>query len=137
MAVFPLPPDVLSSVGSQPSGSSMIQGIFSLAGSNVLAGKSLALSYEQQRAIRSISSCRTIERGFNLEACDTCGWKNLHYNSCGGRNCPICQGLQKEIRIGLRSSEVLDCAYYHAIFTCPHELNPLFLTNEKRLYTMF
>lgn len=118
MNTLPIPPEILSIMESQPSNSSMIQRIFSLAGEKVLADGTLALSYEQQRAIRQISICHTIESGFNLEVCDTCGCHKLHYNSCGDRNCPICQGLKKEIWVDLRSSEVLDCAitmrYSHA-----------------------
>jgi hypothetical protein len=121
----------------QPSGGSMIQAIFALAGQQVLEDPQLALSDEQKRAIQHIRACRTIDSGFHLEICETCGYTQLHYNSCGDRNCPICQGIQKERWIDLRRSELLDCAYYHAVFTCPHELNPLFLANKKQLYSLF
>lgn len=84
-------------VESFPSGQSRIQETFSLAGNWVLADDSTALSYEQRRAVRHIGSCRTAESGFNLELCDNCGYQRLRYNSCGDRNCPICQGLKKEI----------------------------------------
>lgn len=120
-----------------PSGQSKIQEILSLAGGLALADDSAALSYEQRRALRHICQCRTAESGFNLEVCDSCGYQHLHYNSCGDRNCPICQALKKEIWVDQRSSEVIDCAYYHAVFTCPHELNPLFLANKKLLYSLF
>ena len=137
MTALPIPSGILPFIESEASDQSKIQRIFSLAGDKVLADKHLALSYEQQRAVHNISVCRTIESGFSLEVCETCGAKRLHYSSCSDRNCPICQGLKKELWVDLRSSEVLDCAYYHAIFTCPHELNPLFLANKKLLYSMF
>lgn len=133
---FNLSSGPITLVESFPSGQSRIQEIFSLAGNRILADDSTALSYEQRRAIRHIGSCRTAESGFNLELCDNCGYQRIHYNSCGDRNCPICQGLKKEIWIDQRSSEVIDCAYYHAVFTCPHELNPLFLANKKLLYSL-
>lgn len=137
MTGFPIPSDILPSIETGASDPSKIQRIFALAGDKILADGHLALSYEQRHAIDDIRSCRTINSGFNLEVCETCGGNVLHYNSCGNRNCPVCQGLKKEIWVDLRSSEVLDCAYYHAVLTCPHELNPLFLANKKLLYAMF
>lgn len=137
MTAIAIPPDILPFMHPEAANGSKIQMIFSLAGDKVLADRQLALSYEQQRAIQHISACRTIGSGFNIEVCGACGFHKLHYNSCGDRNCPICRGLEKETWVDLRSSEVLDCAYYHAVFTCPHELSPLFLANKKRLYAMF
>lgn len=138
MAAIAFTPDVVSLMTSGSADKpSKLQQIFVLAGGHILGDKHLALSYEQQRAVKHITDCRTIGNGFNLEVCDTCGRGRLHYNSCSDRNCPRCQGLKKEIWVDLRSSEVLDCAYYHAVFTCPHELNPLFLNNKKLLYSMF
>lgn len=137
MTDFPIPAELLAFMESEPSDNSKIQRIFALASDKVLADEHLALSYEQRHAVRNISDCRTIKSGFNLEVCETCGCHKIHYNSCGDRNCPICQGIKKEIWVDQRSSEVLDCAYYHAVFTCPHELNSLFLANKKLLYSMF
>lgn len=120
----------------EPSDSN-IRKIFQIAGQDVLDDPHLSLSPEQRRAIRDISGCRTASCGFNLEVCSSCGYKRIHYNSCGNRNCPVCQKLKKELWVDERSAEVLDCAYYHAVFTCPHELNPLFLANRKFLYSLF
>lgn len=135
----PLPERIesfLSDAIEEQSGSKISE-IFQIAGQSVLDAPHLALSQEQRRAIRDISICRTASCGFNLEVCDSCGYKRIHYNSCGNRICPVCQKLQKELWVDERSAEVLDCAYYHAVFTCPHELNHLFQTNQKLLYSLF
>lgn len=131
------PSGILPLTGPELPDPPKVQRIFSLAGDKILADSGLALSYEQQRAVHDISICRTLESGFNLEACEDCGYQRIHYSSCGDRNCPLCQGVKKERWIDQRSSEVIDCAYYHAVFTCPHELEPLFLANKKLLYSMF
>ena len=117
-------------------GRSKLQKIFQIAGDKVLLDTSLSLSEEQRKLIRDIRNCRTINCGFNLEVCTECGCKKIHYNSCGNRNCSICNRLKKEIWIDERSSEVIDAAYYHAVFTAPHELNPLFLANKKLLFAL-
>ena len=32
---------------------------------------------------------------------------------------------------------MIDAPYYHAVFTCPHELSPLILANQKFLYSLY
>lgn len=137
MTAASIPSGFLPLPGPEAPDPPKIQRIFSLAGDKVLADSHLALSYEQQHTVHDITICRTLESGFNLEACETCGRGRIHYSSCGDRNCPICQGLKKERWVDQRSAEVIDCAYYHTVFTCPHELAPLFLANKKLLYSMF
>ena len=133
-----IPENIYNFVKDEPSlGTSKLQKIFMLAGEKVLSDPSISLSEEQRKLIRDISKCRTIDCGFNLEVCTECGCKKIHYNSCGNRNCSICNSIKKEIWIDQRSSEVIDAAYYHAVFTVPHELNSLFLANRKRLFSLF
>lgn len=91
-------------------------------------------SYEQQHAAQAIMKCHTKECGFNKMFCTECGYTKEHYNSCRNRNCPNCQAILKEIWIDARRAEVIDGAYFHAVFTVPHELNALIYTNQKLLY---
>lgn len=93
-----------------------------------------SLSWEQQHAAKSIMNCHTRNCGFNRMFCTECGAITEHYNSCRNRNCPNCQAILKEIWIDARKSEVIDGAYFHAVFTVPHELNPLIYSNQKLLY---
>lgn len=133
-----IPQGSSSFVLSEPSGSgSKIRQIFQLASRQLLEDKGIVLSPEQKKLVSDICKCRTIACGFNMDTCTECGFKRIHYNSCGNRNCPVCGGLRKELWVDERSSEVIDSAYYHAVFTCPHELNSLFLANRKQLFAMF
>lgn len=90
----------------------------------------------QQKAARDILACHTEKCGCNISICDECGYQDIHYNSCRNRNCPNCQAVLKELWIDARKSEVIDGAYFHAVFTIPHELNPLVYSNQKLLYSL-
>lgn len=95
------------------------------------------LDYELDKVARAIISCKTPALGGNIDICDDCGHSKVHYNSCRNRHCPCCQGLVKEKWIDKRKSEVVNAPYFHVVFTVPSELNPLFYTNKKLLYSLF
>lgn len=88
---------------------------------------------EQLHAMASINRCRTPEMGGNIFECQDCGTKTNVYYSCCNRHCPICQGVKREQWLDARKAEVLPVKYFHTVFTLPHGLNPLILTNKKVL----
>lgn len=94
------------------------------------------LSNQQSKAMYHIEICRTSVLGGHTEACDNCGFTKNAYNSCRDRHCPKCQTLVKEKWLNARKSELLPCSYFHNVFTLPHELNPLILSNMKVLLAM-
>jgi hypothetical protein len=94
------------------------------------------LSTEQSKTMYHIEICRTALLGGHTEACDHCGFKKNAYNSCRDRHCPKCQTLVKEKWLDARKSELLPCPYFHNVFTLPHELNPLILSNKKIMLAM-
>ena len=116
---------------------SKIQKIFRIAGDRILSDASLFLSPEQKKLVHDIQQCRTSSCGFHIDLCMECGTTKFSYNSCGNRNCPVCGTWKTEAWIDVRSSEVIDAPYYHAVFTCPHELSPLILANQKFLYALY
>lgn len=91
----------------------------------------------QAKAVRHILNCKTGAYGFNLSKCGTCGHIQYHYNSCRDRSCPMCQALSNEMWVDAQNESVLDIDYYHLVFTCPSELNPLIYCNQKALYSLF
>ena len=93
-------------------------------------------SSEQMAAANAIMSCKTGDLGYNASKCDECGHIELHSCSCRNRSCPNCQSVLKEVWIDNRRSEVLDASYFHVVFTVPHTLNALFLSNQKLLYSL-
>lgn len=94
------------------------------------------VSNEQRRAALAIRDCKTGRLGFNSSVCEECGHVEIHSSSCRDRHCPNCQSVLKELWIDQRRSEVLDAKYFHIVFTVPHHLNPLFLANQKLLYSL-
>ncbi len=91
----------------------------------------------QRRVSRAILSCKSGKLGVNISQCPDCGHTEFHNNSCRNRNCPNCQAVNKEIWVDKRRAEVIDSPYFHVVFTLPHELNPLFLCNQRLLYGFF
>ena len=89
-----------------------------------------------QRTLQALQSCRTAALGGHAQACDSCGQVKVSYNSCRNRHCPKCQGLQKEMWIIQREEELLPLAYFHVVFTLPHQLNGLCLHNPRFMYDL-
>jgi len=87
------------------------------------------------KAIEAIKLCRTAELGGHVEKCIDCGHTKVHYNSCGNRHCPRCQGVNREKWVLEKQYDQLPVQYFHAIFTIPRELHPLFKYNRAKLYS--
>ena len=71
-----------------------------------------------------------------MDACPECGFQRPSYNSCRNRHCPKCQTLLKERWIENQSYDLLNIQYFHVVFTVPAELNPIFLSNQEKLYRL-
>ncbi|MBU2483257.1 MAG: transposase, partial [Proteobacteria bacterium] len=95
--------------------------------------RSRPLPVSQLKIMSAIERCRTAALGGHLEQCDCCGFEKPAYNSCRNRHCPKCQGLDKARWIEARRVEVLPVGYFHVVFTLPHELNALILSNKRLL----
>jgi predicted Zn-ribbon and HTH transcriptional regulator len=85
------------------------------------------------KVIDAVVRCRTGVMGGHIERCDSCGFERPAYNSCRNRHCPKCQSLAKVKWLDKQKSETLPMGYFHLVFTLPHELNGLVLTNKKIL----
>ncbi len=99
-------------------------------------GQSHFLSSVQRKAIRAILLCRSAELGGHKQTCNQCGYERISYNSCRNRHCPKCQNVSQVRWLKAREAELLPVAYFHVVFTLPHELNPLALWNKKPLYDL-
>ena len=95
------------------------------------------VSAEQAKAAACISNCKTGRLGYSVSECPKCGYRRIHSCSCNNRDCPCCQAPLEKKWVMERNSELVSgIAYYHVIFTLPHELNPLILANQKLLYDL-
>jgi len=93
-----------------------------------------SLSTGQRRVMTSIELCRTAALGGHLERCDQCGHERNCFNSCRDRHCPKCQSLARAQWIDDRQTELLDCPYYHVVFTVPEEIAAIAYQNKKVVY---
>jgi len=89
------------------------------------------LSFKKHKVMHNISVCRTAHLGGHIEQCDQCDFERIAYNSCRDRHCPKCQTMVKEKWLNDRKADLLPCNYFHMVFTLPHKLNPIILTNKK------
>jgi hypothetical protein len=94
------------------------------------------LSCAQRRVMTAIETCRTAALGGHVEACDACGHQRIAYNSCRNRHCPKCQSLARAQWVEARHAELLDCEYFHVVFTVPTLIAAIALQNKRRLYTL-
>lgn len=96
--------------------------------------RSFSLPKTHRKIMRAIETCRTSELGGHLEQCDSCGHERYAYNSCRNRHCPKCQAVAKADWLEKRKAELLPVAYFHNVFTIPHELNHIALCNKKVVF---
>ena len=95
-----------------------------------------SLSCAQRRVMQAIESCRTAALGGHLERCDACEHQRISYNSCRNRHCPKCQSLARAEWIEHRQAELLDCPYFHVVFTLPEEIAAIAYQNKAVVYNL-
>ena len=93
-----------------------------------------SMSAEQRRVMAAIEVCRTSVLGGHLERCDQCGYERNCFNSCRDRHCPKCQSLARAQWIEHRQAELLDCPYFHVVFTVPEEIAAIAYQNKEVVY---
>jgi len=108
--------------------------VFRRDGASFRAHVGAALSHVQQRVMRAIEQCRTAALGGHVEQCDQCGHRRIWYNSCGNRHRPMCQALARAAWIADRQTELLDCPYFHVVFTVPEPIAQIAVQNKAVVY---
>ena len=93
-----------------------------------------SLSTAQRRVMAAIETCRPAALGGHVEQCDTCGQQRIAYNSCRNRHCPKCQALARAAWVEHRTAELLECDYFHVVFTVPEPIAAIALQNKRLVY---
>ena len=95
-----------------------------------------SLSALQRQVMTAIERCRTAALGGQIEQCDRCGHRRVCYRSCRNRHCPKCQGSARAAWVDQRRAVLLDCPYFHVVFTLPREIAAIALQNRRALYNL-
>jgi Putative transposase/Transposase zinc-binding domain len=95
-----------------------------------------SISTAQRRVMTAIEMCRTAALGGQIEQCDQCGHQRICYRSCRNRHCPKCQSLARAEWIQHRQAELLDCEYFHVVFTVPEEITAIAYQNKEVVYSI-
>jgi len=95
-----------------------------------------ALSTLQRRVLHALAVCRTAALGGHVEQCDSCHHQRIAYDSCRNRHCPKCQSLARAEWIEKRNAELLDCQYFHVVFTLPEPIAAIAYQNKALVYNL-
>lgn len=106
------------------------------AGSSFIEKNRSRLTWQHLRVLRAIERCRTAALGGHLDQCAQCGQQTISYNSCRNRHCGKCQTNARDQWLRDREKEVLNVPYVHVVFTLPHQLSRLTLSNKRVLYDL-
>ncbi|MBT3297210.1 MAG: hypothetical protein HOJ57_22680 [Lentisphaerae bacterium] len=71
------------------------------------------------RALRRITSCRTVRLGGCVDTCPDCGHGEFAPYSCRDRLCPVCRGSEAASWLEARRGELLPVPYFHFVVTVP------------------
>ena len=94
------------------------------------------LGIARTRVMRAIEQCRTAPLGGHVERCDACHKERISYNSCRNRHCPKCQSLARAQWLEDRQAELLECEYFHVVFTLPRAIAAMAYQNKRALYAL-
>jgi len=95
-----------------------------------------SMSTAQRCVMTAVEVCRTAALGGQIEQCDQCGHRRFCYRSCRNRHCPKCQSLARAEWIQHRQAELLDCEYFHVVFTVPEEIASIAYQNKEVVYSI-
>ena len=94
------------------------------------------LSAQKLRVVNALVSCRTAALGGFKSHCNHCGAVTIQYASCRNRHCPKCQTLAQTRWVERQCADLLDIAYWHVVFTLPHELNGVTQCHPALIYRL-
>jgi Putative transposase/Transposase zinc-binding domain len=110
--------------------------IIRVAGKSFIEKNRSWLGWQHLRVLRAIERCRTAALGGHLDQCSRCGHQVISYNSCRNRHCVKCQTNARDKWLAAREKELLPVRYVHVVFTLPHQLSRLALSNKKVVYDL-
>ena len=108
--------------------------IFRTYGPAYLKKYSREMPSDQIKAMVAIMRCRTSEAGSVLYRCLDCQKFHQVLQSCGNRNCPVCQGGKAKLWLELQLKRLLPCPYFMLTFTIPAEFRSFMRSHPRECY---
>jgi len=96
-------------------------------------GKGKTLPKHVLYAAERILLCRTAALGGHVQVCPNGHYQRVWYNSCRHRFCPQCAFISMERWLDRQKARLLGCEHFHAVFTIPDTLHPLWLANVREM----
>ena len=100
------------------------------------------MTFKKENCYTIINQAKDLVPGFraalggHVEQCTDCGEERISYNSCRNRHCPKCQSGNRDKWIAARQEYLLDCKYFHVVFTLPEALNIFCLHYPEHMYNL-
>lgn len=91
------------------------------------------LHARETRAAWCIRHCHTAVMGQHLLVCPQGHFEQIQYHACRHRSCPRCAAAPRHAWIEAELQRLLPCPHFHAVFTLPHELLPLWAFNRREM----
>lgn len=92
------------------------------------------LSSQQRQVCEHLMSCRTSQLEARYWQCDHCHHMQTTYAACRDRHCPRCQYREGVKWVEQQKETVVDCRYFHLVFTLPVEVVRAFVGSRSDLY---
>lgn len=92
------------------------------------------LSPQQRQVCEHLMSCRTSQLEAHYWQCDHCHHMQTTYAACRNRHCPRCQYQEAAQWVEQQQESVVDCRYFHLVFTLPGEVVQAFNGSRSQLY---
>lgn len=99
-------------------------------------GQSHQLDGNRLKVCDHLLACHTPALGGINYQCDHCEGEMPLYHSCRDRHCPQCQHRATKQWRDKQQQAVLPVAYYHLVFTLPHELNGWVQLHPEVIYAL-
>ena len=98
--------------------------------------KQHSLHPRESRAAWCIRNCGTGAFGSQTLACPEGHFEMVQHHSCRHRSCPRCSARPRQLWIDAQLQRLLACPHFHAVFTLPHVLLPLWSFNRAEMASL-
>lgn len=94
------------------------------------------LDAHRRKITQRLCACHTPAMGGVEAHCDACGAEATWYHGCRDRHCAQCQSRATRRWADRQHDQLLPVAYFHVVFTLPHDLNGWVALHPEVIYRL-